>query len=99
MFNMKERLNLVKLLKSALHYADYKAPHFTDVKTPSVNYKEDFGTVAITGTNLIIAVTTIDDVVTVTDTVTQKVKPLKMNKQTRVDIVAAMLEFKNCYRY
>lgn len=96
---MQERLDLVKLLKEAIHQSGQPAINFKDVRPPSVNYKEDFGTVTLVDANIIVAITTISDIVTLTNVDKRTVTSIKVKEPLRVQIIDAMLKFNNCIRY
>lgn len=99
MFNMQERIELVKLIKVLFHEAGMMLPAFKDVATPSVNFKETFGTVSLVDTPLILAVTTDSKCVTVTNTTTRKVTVLNASTELRDKLIKKMLEFTECKRY
>lgn len=96
---MQERLNLVALLKEAIHESGHPMINFKDVKSPSVSYKEDFGTVTLVDTNIILAITSTSNIVTLTNVDKRTIKNIKVKEQLRLKIISAMLKFNDCIRY
>lgn len=99
MFDMQARIELVAILKKMFFKYNKKVPNFKDVKDIKVNYIETFGVVRLVDTNLIVAVTTESNIVTVTNIDTRNIEQLSVAEDMRVKIIKQMLEFSSCIRY
>lgn len=96
---MQARIDIVKMIKKAFTESGEKIPHFKDVETPRVNYQKTFATIKLVDTPLVLAITTVDNVVSITNITTRKIDQIKVSDRLRNDIINQLLQFTNCVRY